>query len=582
MANEDGSVWIVFNGEIYNHRELRKGLEACGHVFRSLSDTEIIPHLYEQHGPTFVEKLRGMFALAIYDSRKQTLILARDRFGIKPLFYTSGAERLAFASEINALLRLPGVDDRPDRQAIYDFAALLYIPSPETFFRGIRALEPGQMLVAYFDNHKISWNLRSYHRWSIATDLELTLSEAVERADELVTTAVRRQLESDVPLGSLLSGGIDSSLISVAAQQAISGELRTFNVQFPENQYDETWSATSVAQHIKSHHTTLKINGIQGSWDHITSLLLHVGQPFGDTSLFAVNAVCRLMRQHVTVALSGDGGDEGFGGYNYYSWIPRVVRWQRLPAPLWRGTSVALAPLARLGMISDRLPRQMNDLAGADDTAVIQNLVCWIRKDEHKRLCPDSDLLPVSRLFDQQWDYHLPAGVSRVERLSARATEVDTRLKLPNDYLFKVDIASMLEGLEVRVPMLDEDLFAFGLTLPHRLKVDGQMCKKVLRAVARRRLSADVAGKPKRGFAVPVDTWVNDNFRQQLKESLLGSSSPLPEFFRSAVYRPMLEAFCAKRRCPGTSREGVYRRVIMLLSVHLALNRYEARSTAGA
>jgi asparagine synthase (glutamine-hydrolysing) len=573
MGNEDGSVWTVFNGEIYNHRELRHNLQMRGHIFKGSADTEVIPHLYEEHGVQFVEKLRGMFAVAVYDTGKRRLILARDRFGIKPLFYATDSERLAFASEINALLGLPDVDDRPDRQAIYDFAALLYIPAPETFYNGIRALEPGQVLMARLDDHRITTNLRMYHRWTIAPDPALTLEKAIDRADELVTTAVRRQLESDVPLGSLLSGGIDSSLISVAAQQALGGALRTFNVQFPEKQYDETWAARSVAEHIKSDHRTLQMDGIQGSWEHITDLLLHAGQPFADTSIFAVNAVCRLMRQHVTVALSGDGGDEAFGGYNYYSWIPRVVRWQMLPATIWRGTSVALTPLAHVGIVPDRLPRQMRDLAGADDTQVLQNLFCWRRKDEHQRLCLQKDLLPVRRLFEPQWQHHLPAHVSRLERLSAQVTEIGTRLTLANDYLFKVDTASMRESLEVRVPMLDEDLFAFGLSLPHSLKVSGDVCKTVLRGVADRRLAADVASKRKQGFGVPVDTWVDVEFRKQLRESLLSSSSGLSDFFRREVYRPMVEAFCEARPCPGVSRQDLYHYIIGFLSLQLTLER---------
>src|SRR2546426_7590260 len=273
MANEDGTVWTVFNGEIYNHRELRRNLEKQGHVFRGHSDTEVLPHLYEEEGLDFVKKLRGMFALAIYDTRRHVLMLARDRFGIKPLFYAPSKDRLAFASEIRALLGLPGIDTRPDRQAIYDFAALFYIPAPETFYTGIRALEPGEILEARLDVDGVSWKTQAYHRWSIAPDLALTLDQATDRADELLTTAVCRQMESDVPLGTLLSGGIDSSLVSVAAQTALTQGLRTFNVKFSEEEYDETWAAVAVAKNIGSHHQTLDMDGVRGTWDHVTALL---------------------------------------------------------------------------------------------------------------------------------------------------------------------------------------------------------------------------------------------------------------------------------------------------------------------
>jgi asparagine synthase (glutamine-hydrolysing) len=582
MPNEDGTVWTVFNGEIYNHRELRNNLEAHGHRFRGHADTEVLPHLYEEHGPSFVSKLRGMFALAIYDTRTRTLLLARDRFGIKPLFYAPGAYRLAFASEIRTLLELPEIDDRPDRQAIYDFAALFYIPAPETLYSGIRALQPGEMLEARLETKGVTWKTGSYHRWSITPDPSLTLEQATDRADALLAAAVRAQLESDVPLGALLSGGIDSSLVSVAAQEALDGGLRTYNVSFSEKDYDETWAALAVADYIRSRHRTLDMESVSGTWEHVTGLLLHAGQPFADTSIFAVNAICRRMREHVTVALSGDGGDEGFGGYSVYWRTARIARLQTLPNAIWHGTALALRPFAWLGAVSDHLPRRLDDLVSADETSLIQSMFCWIPEKEHRFLCQDTDLLPVRRLFEPLWEYCLPRGASRCERLSAHATEVNTRLTLPNDFLFKVDTASMKESLEVRVPMLDEDLFSLGLSLPHHLKVNGRTCKIVLRAIAERKLPRAVARKPKHGFGIPLDVWVEKDFKGCLRDVLLGPSSRLAEFFRPEVYEPIIEAFCDGRSCPGISRGALYQRAIMLLSVQLTLddlsNRWLNRS----
>jgi asparagine synthase (glutamine-hydrolysing) len=572
MANEDGTVWTVFNGEIYNHRDLRRQLEARGHVFKGRSDTEVIPHLYEEEGAAFVSKLRGMFALALYDTRTRTLLLARDRFGIKPLFYAPGPERVLFASELRALRAVPGIDDRPDRQAVYDFAALFYIPAPATFYTGIRALQPGEILEARLEAHGVWWHTRTYHHWAITPDPTLTLEQAAERTAALVTAAVRPQMESDVPLGALLSGGIDSSLVSVAAQATRSDQLRTFNVHFAEQAYDETWAAVAVAQHIGSHHETLDMEDDRGTWDYITELLLHAGQPFADTSLFAVNAVCRLMRQHVTVALSGDGGDEGFGGYRHYLQMAGIARWQTLPAPVWHGASITLAPLANFKVVPKRFLQRLRDLAGADNTSLIQNLLCWVREQEHRHLCWDTDVLPIRRLFEPRWEHHLPSEASRLEQLFAHMTEANIRLTLANDYLFKVDIASMRESLEVRVPMLDEELFAFGLSLPHSLKVKGRTCKRVLRAVAERWLPPTVASKPKRGFAIPVDGWVDTAFKTRLKDALLGPTSRLPEFFKPEAYRPIVEAFCKGRAHPQISREGLYQRAIMFLAVHLALS----------
>jgi asparagine synthase (glutamine-hydrolysing) len=573
MTNEDGTIWTIFNGEIYNHRELRRDLQLRGHIFNGRSDTEVLPHLYEEYGPEFIHKLRGMFAFAIYDTREQKLLLVRDRFGIKPLFYTHAPRCLAFASEIRALLQLPQVGYEPDRQAVYDFARLLFIPAPETFYKNIRAVRPGEIVEAHFDGNEVFSRGRLYHTWRIAPDDSLTLATAVEKADTLISAAVKQQLESDVPLGALTSGGIDSSLVSASAQAALGTGLRTFNVRFADSQYDETWAALAVAKHIGSHHETLDMTAALGSWSDITGVLRHSGQPFADTSIFACNAVCRLMREKVTVALSGDGGDEGFGGYNFYWWITAISRWLKFPSVFLRGAAVGSAPLARLGALPTTLPDRMRELAGADDTSIIENFFCWTNEREHRFLCRDTNLLPLRRLFEPHWEHHPPAGASRLEKLSMLATEANVRLVLPNDYLFKVDMASMKESMEIRVPMLDEDLFDFTLSLPHSLKVNGRNCKTVLRTIARRKLPQPVAMKPKRGFEMPIDTWLSEDCKASVKNALLGPSTKLAEFFRPAAYEPMVHAFCDGRPAPGISRQGLYERIIMLLSTNLALDQ---------
>jgi asparagine synthase (glutamine-hydrolysing) len=380
-------------------------------------------------------------------------------------------------------------------------------------------------------------------------------------------------MESDVPLGTLLSGGIDSSLVSAAAQSVLSDHLRTFNVRFGEKEYDETSAAVAVARHIGSRHETLDMNGVRGTWEHITDLLLHAGQPFGDTSLFAVNAVSRAMRRHVTVALSGDGGDEGFGGYHLYWRIARIAHLQKLSPGVWRAGAIALAPLAKLGIVPEHLPKRIEELTDADNTSIVQSMFCWLQEKEHNVFCLDQGQLPVRRLFESQWEHYPPPATSRLELLSMQATEASTRLVLPNDFLFKVDTASMKESLEIRVPMLDEDLFSFALSLPHRLKVNGRTCKRVLRNVAQEKLPYTVASKPKKGFGIPVDRWVDMEFKECLRDTLLGPSSSLPEYFRPDVYSPMVEAFCGGQQYPGVSRQHLYQRAIMLLSVHLAATR---------
>jgi asparagine synthase (glutamine-hydrolysing) len=573
MGNEDGSVWTVFNGEIYNHHDLRAELEGKGHRFRGRSDTEVLPHLYEEHGAEMFSRLRGMFSVAILDRRERRLLLARDRFGIKPLFYAKGDGFVWFASEIAAVRRFPGIDLAIDPQAVADYASLLFVPAPRTIHRGIRALCPGHVLDCRLEaEERVRAETRAFHRFSMAPDEELSLDRAVEQAELLIEQAVMRQFESDVPLGALLSGGIDSSLVSLFGQRHAADGLLTFNVRTPDPASDETWAARAVAATIGSHHQTLDMDGSGGSWEHITALLRHAGQPFADTSLFAVDAVCRAMRRHVTVALSGDGGDEGFGGYDAYWQIGVIDRLRPAPVPLLRAAARMVDPLARAGIGPPTLARRLRDVAGADDVAILQTLFSWLRGREHEELLADpGGVEPTRRLFEPRWSDGSPPGSSRLDRLSAHAVEVNIRLILGNDFLAKVDAASMRHSLEVRVPLLDEDLIQFGLTLPHRLRVDGRRGKRILRRVAARHLTQAVVERSKQGFTVPVDRWVSPAAKDAIRESLLPASGPLTAHFHRAIYAPWVEAFCDGRPLPGISRAGLYQRVMMLLALDLTL-----------
>jgi asparagine synthase (glutamine-hydrolysing) len=342
-------------------------------------------------------------------------------------------------------------------------------------------------------------------------------------------------------------------------------------VQFSDKQYDETWAAQAVARHIGSEHKTLSMPASGGEWGEITSLLRQCGQPFSDTSLFAVHAVCREMRKEVTVALSGDGGDEAFGGYYFHWKLKSIARWQAAgPAAIhsaaWLARTLSKMRLLRRGALS-----YLPGFAGGDDVAAVQGLLVWVDDLELRLLCRDRGLLPVRRHFERQWEHRLPASADRPQRLFALATEANTRLILPNDFLFKVDTASMKVALEVRVPMLDEDLFDFGLSLPPSYKVRGRTCKLVLREIARRQLPAEVSRKKKMGFAIPVDRWVTEDFRRRLREALLGPACDLPEYFDPAVYTPWVRSFVEQQPHPTLSRMNVYQRVIMLLALQVFL-----------
>lgn len=582
ISDESGRIWTVFNGEIYNHHDLRAELESDGHKFRGRSDSEVLPHLFELGNARFLPKLRGMFAFATYDTLEQRLLLARDRFGIKPLFYALLEDGVAFASELRALLCLPGIDTGIDLQSLYDYTALAYIPAPQTFYKGIRVLEPGCAVEAEIVGGECRHRLWRYHSWALRPDPSWSIGSAVGEADRLVSASVRSQLESDVPIGSLLSGGIDSSLVSAAAQQALAPDkLHTFNVRFPDAAYDETWAARMVAESIGSQHETLEFEAGGGTWDQVCGLLAHAGQPFADTSMFAVSAVSRLMRQRVKVALAGDGGDEAFGGYDLYWQLNGLARLLAMPRPIVAAGQWGMRVGGKAAPKYERWADRLDDFVKRDETAIIGSLFRWVRDEELHALLPGLSVDPVRRHFEKRWEHALAPGASAVERLSAHATEVNARLVLPDDFLFKVDMASMRESIEVRVPMLDEDLVALGMSLPHRLKVKGRTGKIVLRALAARKLPRPVAQKPKLGFGVPLDTWLGSDFRDGLRETLLMSQTPLSEYYDPKAYRPIIEAFCDGHEPGAISRQGLYQRVAMLLAVHVILTMLPSNRVVG-
>jgi asparagine synthase (glutamine-hydrolysing) len=393
-----------------------------------------------------------------------------------------------------------------------------------------------------------------------------------------VSEGVARQLESDVKLGAQLSGGIDSSLVVAAAQERL-GSLSTFSVQFADPHYDETWAATAVARHVNSRHEVLQMGPGHGDWNHVVSLLQAAGQPYRDTSLFAANEVSALMRQRVTVALSGDGGDEAFGGYAPFTHLNRIARFRRLPSLVGRGAVAGARGLARFGALGPRVPDHLQSLVSGRDAGIVQHLMCWVRQPEQHRLLPELDVLPVSRHFEPMWQLHSSPELTPVDRLSARFTEAKTRLALPNDYLFKVDLASMRHGLEIRVPLLDEQLFEYALRLPHRLKASGREGKLVLRSVAARRLPRAVARKAKHGFGVPVDSWMADAARDAAADRAASQQRRDRGSTARCMHRSRSPS-AERRDSPGISREGLHQRVMMLLSVELSLQASRRRTGA--
>jgi asparagine synthase (glutamine-hydrolysing) len=570
MPNEDGSIQIVFNGEIYNHRELRVELQARGHRFRGSSDTEVLVHLYEEYGESLTARLRGMYAFALYDRSRSRLLLCRDRFGIKPLFWATHRGQYVFASEMKAILALEGFRPELDRQACYDFLALSYIPEPATGFANIAAVPRGTTLIVG----------ASGVRTTSSADAPVPALAGRSRADlaaevaELLSAAVARQAVADVPVAALLSGGIDSSLVVAAHARTAGGPLRTFNVSFPDQAHDETQMALATARRYGTQHQTVTLDPDDLSPDAVFGLLRHFDQPFADPSLVPTHAVARAVRRHgIICTLTGDGGDESFGGYSEFWKIERL--YQLMGTPEWvLATAGGLArPLAGWTRDRGRQALKAVELARAgrsSPASLLAGLSTYVGEPEKERLVDPAariGLEPVHRHFANPY---APAG--DLEQLSRQMTRNHFELSLPSDMLRKVDMMSMRAGIEVRVPMLDEELVGLALTLSHREKTDGQRGKLILREIAAQWLPSEVANHPKHGFTVPLDVMVQPQFHEALADLIGASGGRISSF----VQMPLVHDWLARFRNAGNgpaggriSREGLHLRVLMLLALEL-------------
>jgi asparagine synthase (glutamine-hydrolysing) len=571
MANEDGTVWVVFNGEIYNHAELRRRLTRRGHVFRGTSDTEVLVHLFEDDGARMVESLRGIFAFAIYDQRDNRVLLARDRFGVKPLFHARHDGAWLFASEMKAITAVPGFRPTLDRQACYDFLGLGFVPEPATGFANIEALLPGATLLIDAEGARSA----CYHRASARAAPPPRFDEAIIAAEQRVLAAVKHQSVADVPVAALLSGGIDSSLVVAAHGRATAQPTTTFTVSFPDRDHDESVVAGAVAAHCGTRH--LRIDGGERSLtpDALIELVRHFDQPFADTSFIPMYWVSTAVRARgIKCALSGDGGDETFGGYARFHRLNHIVRLMATGGMALRAASAAgrmlttsTRDLGRWLVRAAELARSARD----DSAPLLSGFSTYLPDAEKAALvlpAARDGLVSSHRLFDG----YEPRAARDLEELSRRMTETLFAVSLPSDMLRKVDMMSMKAGIEVRVPLLDEDVVELGLSLPHRLKTDGRSAKLVLRALAERWLPRSVARRPKRGFSIPLDVMVPPALHGVMADLLNGTAARTRSFLNPAVVRRWLTAFADAGRGQrnGTvSREGVYRRPLMLLSLEV-------------
>jgi asparagine synthase (glutamine-hydrolysing) len=570
MPNEDGRVQVVFNGEIYNHRELRSELQSRGHVFRGSSDTEVLVHLYEEQGERIASRLRGMFAFAIFDLSRNRVVLARDRFGIKPLFWASHQGQWIFASEMKAILALQGFRPELDRQACYDFLGLSYIPEPATGFANIFALEKGTTLVLDERGARSA----AFARVTLPAGSGRPRSELAEQAAQLLSEAVGRQSVADVPVAALLSGGIDSSLVVAAHARSTTHPIQTFNVGFPDREHDETAMALATSKHYGTDHRTIRLDAEDITPDSVFAAVRHFDQPFADPSLVPTYAVAKAVRQQgIICTLTGDGGDESFGGYPEFWRAERLMHLIATPPWVLAAAGNVARPLAGWTRNRGRQALKAVQLACAgrsSPAALLAGLGNYLNESEKEALVlPDAreDLQTVYRHFGDPYD-----SLSDIESLSRQMTLNHFDVSLPSDMLRKVDMMSMRAGIEVRVPMLDEDLVGLALSLSHRMKTDGRTGKLVLRDVAANWLPAEVASHPKHGFTIPLDVMVRPAFHDALADLLASDTSRTGALVRRDLVAGWLRQFRAATAGDvggAISREGLYLRVFMLLALEL-------------
>ncbi len=531
MASDDGKLNIVYNGEVYNFHEIRKELLLHGYNFRSDTDTEVVLKAYQQWGRECLHKFVGMFALAIWDSGEKTLFLARDRMGIKPIYYYYNGDTFLFASELKALMTFKSFPKEIDPDSIPLFLHYQYIPTPKTVFADTYKLSPGHFLV--FKGKTISgpyWNIPE--RPSDENSTKVNEKECLKRLDDLLTTAVSDRLISDVPLGALLSGGIDSSMVVALMQKASSSPVRTFSIGFREPGYNEAPWASKVAEHLGTDHNELYVTS-KDAMDLISSLPQIYDEPFADASAIPTMLVCRFARSKLTVALSGDGGDEQFSGYvRYWSTRAMASASQRLPQTIRIALSDFFERIPSGWIercyrpLQPHLPRRFRTANFIDKWEKVLKLMRKNRIHDLYRMAvclwPEEDILALV-------DMKLPSGRFEETFLEtegwpvlSRLMRVDLKTYLPDAMLTKVDRASMANSLEVRVPLLDHRVVEFSSMLPESLKYGNGSGKYLLKKLLAQYVPMELFERPKMGFGVPIDLW----FRKDLKTHLLDYLSP--------------------------------------------------------
>ena len=532
LANEDESIWLTFNGEIYNYQELRKELLAAGHQFRTQSDSEVIVHAYEQWGPDCVERFRGMFAFAIVDSRTQRVMLARDQLGIKPLYYSTANGQLRFASELPPVVQ--SFETRPsvNLQAIDYFLRYRYIPSPDTSFRGIFKLPPATYQIYDLNGTKL-WE-REYWQLTYSPDYSRSDEEWTEAFEEVLTDSVQAHLVADVPFGAFLSGGIDSTLIVATMAKLLNRNVRAYTIDFEEQPYSERKFATAAAERlgIELRHDVVRPD-LLGT---VQRLFNGYGEPFADTSAIPTHWVAQLARQDVPMVLSGDGADEVFAGYHRYArWLDANVwsdakNFLKSPKRLLR----CLLASAQHGVAARRQMRWEQDFVGVFPKPRRQRL--W--QPEYRQLTDTPCLAFATAAHEAR----------SLDKLTY-AQYLDIKTYLPGDILTKVDIASMRHGLEVRTPFTDIRVMEFAATLPRHQRVQGRAERRELKLLPKRSVAKtfprDFVEREKKGFGIPLAAWLQADspVRAHFDDLVMSSHSPLLQYFDHATIQQRTTTF---------------------------------------
>jgi len=542
IYNEDRSVAVVLNGEIYNFRELRADLARRGHTLATHGDTEVIVHLYEEYGADCVRHLHGMFAFALWDRKRRQLLIARDRIGKKPLFYAQLGGGLAFASELRALMEDSDVPREIDLAAIDRFLAYGYVPAPGSVFSAVRKLPPAHTLT--LRDGRVT--LARY--WSLDYSRKLQVSDPRELHEPIrdaLRAATRRRLIADVPVGAFLSGGIDSSAVVAAMAQEGTGQVKTFSIGFEQEAFDELPHARLVAQRFGTDHHEFVVR--PDAISMVPRIVRHYGEPFADSSAIPSFCLAEVTRRHVTVALNGDGGDESFGGYTRYVSQRMASRLERLPGFMRRGAASAGRRLGgrEVSSLASRA-RRLTEALPLDAPTRYSRYMSWLDEDRRSDLYTPEfaalvDIPAAREVIARPW--REASGDDLVDVM----LEVDAGTYLPDQLIAKVDIATMAHALEARSPMLDHEFMEFAASIPSELKVRGTQKKWILREALREWLPGEILDRPKQGFTVPVGHWFRHDLRDQVRDVLLDPAALERGYFRREVVESMIDRHTSGR-----------------------------------